>query len=66
MLGAANGAPLVLDRAAQALIDSPGDRALLARAVNADLDRAADRHFDDFQRSLLTVAAMRAAQEATA
>jgi carbon-monoxide dehydrogenase medium subunit len=66
VLGAANGAPLVLDLAARAVIDSPGDRALLRRAVNADLDHAADRHFDDFQRGLLTVAAIRAAQEATA
>ena len=32
----------------------------------ADLDRAADRHFDDFQRDLHRVAAMRAVQQVTA
>jgi hypothetical protein len=32
-------------------------------AVAADLDRAADRHFDEFQRNLHMVAAMRAVRQ---
>jgi hypothetical protein len=35
----------------------------LRDAVTADLDRAAYRHFDEFQRNLHTVAAMRAVQQ---
>jgi carbon-monoxide dehydrogenase medium subunit len=59
VVGAANGAPLVLDNTSR-LVSEGGD---LRGAVAADLDRAADRHFDEFQRNLLTVAAMRAVQQ---
>jgi carbon-monoxide dehydrogenase medium subunit len=66
VLGAANGAPLVLGAASQALADNPRDREALRGAVAVDLDDAANRHFDDFQRNLFTVAAMRAVQQVTA
>lgn len=66
VLGAANGAPLVLAEASRALADDRPAPDLLRRKILDDLDRAADRHLDGFQRQLLTVAAMRAAQEATA
>ena len=61
VLGAANGAPLVLDETSQLV--SKGGQDDLRNAVAADLDRAADRHFDAFQRNLRTVAAMRAVQQ---
>jgi carbon-monoxide dehydrogenase medium subunit len=61
VLGAANGAPLVLDGASRLV--SGGGREDIHNAITADLDRAADRHFDDFQRNLLRVTAMRAVQQ---
>jgi aerobic carbon-monoxide dehydrogenase medium subunit len=61
VIGAANGAPLVLENASRALFDHRGDD--LAGAVAADLDGAATRHFDNYQRSLHDVAAMRAVQQ---
>ena len=64
--GAANGAPLVLTQASQALVDNRREPEALRGAIAADLDHAADRHFDDFQRNLLMVAAMRAVREVTA
>ena len=60
VLGAANGAPLVLDNASRLMSQGGGD---LRGAIATDLDRAADRHFDEFQRNLHTVAAMRAVQQ---
>ncbi len=61
VLGAANGAPLVLDDTSRLVAEGhPGDR---RAAIAADLDRAADRHFDEFQRNLHTVAAMRTVQQ---
>jgi len=60
VLGVANGAPLVLDRTSRSVSEGGGD---LRGAVAADLGRAADRHFDDFQRQLHMVAAMRAVQQ---
>jgi aerobic carbon-monoxide dehydrogenase medium subunit len=60
VLGAANGAPFVLDHTSQLLSNAGRD---LRNAVVADLDRAADRHFDEFQRNIHMVAAMRAAQQ---
>ncbi len=66
VLGAANGPPLVLAEASRSLAEGAcGDDALQG-AIGADLDRSTDRHFDDFQRSLLSVAALRAAREASA
>jgi carbon-monoxide dehydrogenase medium subunit len=59
-LGAANGAPLVLEDTSRLLSNGGHD---LRSAVAADLNRAADRHFDEFQRNLHTVAAMRAVQQ---
>jgi carbon-monoxide dehydrogenase medium subunit len=61
VLGATNGAPLVLDHTSRLLSD--GERENMRNAVAADLDRAADRHFDEFQRNLHLVAAMRAVQQ---
>ncbi len=61
VLGAANGAPLVLDETSRLVSRGGADE--LRNAVAADLDRAADRHFDEFQRNLHTVAAMRAVQQ---
>jgi aerobic carbon-monoxide dehydrogenase medium subunit len=61
VIGAANGAPLVLNDTSQLLADRRRDD--VRSAVAADIDRAADRHFDEFQRNLHTVAAMRAVQQ---
>jgi aerobic carbon-monoxide dehydrogenase medium subunit len=66
VLGAANGPPMVLSGASQMLAESRRDLAMLGTALAADLDRAADRHFDDFQRNLHTVAAARALRQVTA
>ena len=61
VLGAVNGAPLVLDQTS--LLVATGGQQNLRDTVAADLDRAADRHFDEFQRNLHIVAAMRAVQQ---
>jgi carbon-monoxide dehydrogenase medium subunit len=61
VLGATNGAPLVLD--ATSRLVSNGGREDMRNAVAADLDRAAGRHFDEFQRNLHSVASMRAVQQ---
>jgi carbon-monoxide dehydrogenase medium subunit len=66
VLGAANGAPLLLGAASQVFADNRREPEALRAAVAADLDDAADRHFDEFQRNLLIVAALRAVREATA
>jgi len=60
VLGAAAGAPLVLDAASRALAEGRAD----SDAVDADLGRAADRHFDGFERRLHSVAATRAIRQA--
>jgi carbon-monoxide dehydrogenase medium subunit len=62
VLGAANGAPLVLHETSRLV--SEGGRGDISRTVAADLDRAADRHFDEFQCNLHMVAVRRAAQQA--
>ncbi len=61
VLGASNGAPLVLRETSRVV--SENGRAAIPDAIAADLDRAADRHFDEFQRNLHGVAAMRAVQQ---
>jgi aerobic carbon-monoxide dehydrogenase medium subunit len=61
VLGAANGASLVLDETTQLVSEARRDD--MRNAVAADLDRAADRHFDDFQRDIQMVAVMRAVQQ---
>jgi len=61
VLGAANGAPLVLNEISQLVAN--GAQQNLHEAVAADLDRAADRHFDEFQRNLHAVAAIRAVHQ---
>jgi aerobic carbon-monoxide dehydrogenase medium subunit len=61
VLGAANGAPLMLDETSRLVTN--GAQQNLRHAIGADLDRAADRHFDEFQRNLHEVAAMRAVQQ---
>jgi carbon-monoxide dehydrogenase medium subunit len=60
VLGAANGAPLLLDHTSQLLANGAQD---LRSAVGVDLARAAERRFDEFQRNLHTVSAMRAVQQ---
>ena len=60
VLGAANGPPLPLAEAARLLAQGAAERGRLREAVAADLDRAADRGFDEFQRNLHEAAAMRA------
>ena len=61
VLGATNGAPLVLHDTSRLV--SSGEHADMRNAVAADLDRAADRHFDEFQRNLHVVTARRAVQQ---
>ncbi len=65
VLGAANGAPLVLVRTSE-LLAGAVQREALETAIAADLDAAKDRRFDDFQRSLHAVIAQRAVQQALA
>jgi carbon-monoxide dehydrogenase medium subunit len=66
VLGAANGAPLVLTETSQTIATGAPDAASIEAAIAVDLDRAADRGFDDYQRNLHAVAAMRAVREAMA
>jgi aerobic carbon-monoxide dehydrogenase medium subunit len=61
VLGAVSGAPLMLEATSRLLANGGGQN--LRDTVAADLDRAADRQFDEFQRNLHTVAAMRAVQQ---
>lgn len=61
--GAANGAPLALADTSRLISERPRDREALHGTIGGDLDRASDRHFDEFQRSLHAVAAIRAAQQ---
>jgi len=60
-LGAANGAPLVLAETSRLLSANGGGD--IRAAVARDLDRAADRNFDVFERNLHAVVAMRAVQQ---
>ena len=64
--GAANGAPLVLADTSRLVAEGPRDPDALRGTVGRDLDHAADRHFDEFERNLHTVAAMRAVQQVLA
>jgi len=64
VLGAANGAPLTLEDTSRLV--GEGRRGEIRGAITADLDRASDRHFDEFQRNLHIVAAMRAVQQVLA
>jgi aerobic carbon-monoxide dehydrogenase medium subunit len=64
--GAANGAPLVLADTSRLIAEGPGDPNALRDIIGSDLDRASDRQFDEFQRNLHTVAAMRAVQQVLA
>ncbi len=61
VLGAANGAPLVL--AATSRLTSEGGRGDIRNVVAGDLDLAADRNFDAFQRNLHAVVAIRAVRQ---
>jgi aerobic carbon-monoxide dehydrogenase medium subunit len=65
VIGAANGAPLELAEASASLAGQH-DNDRLRAAIAADLEHAADRRFDDFQRNLHAVAALRAAQQVAA
>ena len=64
VIGAANGAPLVLNSTSQLSAEGRRDIETLRKAVGLDLDQAAGRNFDTFQRTLHTVAAIRAVQQA--
>ena len=66
VLGAANGAPLVLADTSRLVAEGRRDPDALRGIIGGDLNRAADRHFDEFQRSLHMVAAMRAVQQVLA
>ena len=61
VVGASNGAPLVLDDTSRLVFE--GRREEIHGAIAADLDRATDRHLDEFQQTLHSVAAMRAVQQ---
>jgi carbon-monoxide dehydrogenase medium subunit len=61
VVGVANGAPLVLDDTSRLVFEDRREE--IRGAIAADLDRATDRHFDEFQRNLHAVAAMRAVQQ---
>jgi aerobic carbon-monoxide dehydrogenase medium subunit len=67
VLGAANGAPLILAESSLRLGEGgAAPEEALANAIAADLDGAAERRFDSFQRGLHQVAALRAARQAMA
>jgi aerobic carbon-monoxide dehydrogenase medium subunit len=66
VLGAANGAPLMLRQTSELLLGRPNADAL-KQAIAADLDAAmSSRRFDEFQRSLHEVIALRAASQVLA
>ena len=66
VLGAADGAPLILDDASRLCAANSFDKTAAQEAIAADLARASDRQFDDFHRSLHAVAALRAMAQAFA
>jgi aerobic carbon-monoxide dehydrogenase medium subunit len=66
VLGATDGAPLRLDETARLCAGGPPEPDALSQAIAADLDRAADRHFDAFRRNLHAVAATRVVRQALA
>ncbi|HJU19635.1 MAG TPA: FAD binding domain-containing protein, partial [Stellaceae bacterium] len=66
VLGAANGAPLVLKQASAVLGEGGRDGEAYRRAIAADLAEAADRHFDAFEARLHTAAALRAIGQVSA
>jgi carbon-monoxide dehydrogenase medium subunit len=66
VLGAADGAPLVLGAASRALTGAGHDPAAIENAVAADLDGTTERNFDPFRRRLHSVAATRAIKQAAA
>jgi carbon-monoxide dehydrogenase medium subunit len=66
VLGAANGAPLVLRQTSEMLMAGTAKRDALDAVIAADLDAAKDRRFDDFQRNLHAVIARRAVHQALA
>ncbi|HEX9466590.1 MAG TPA: FAD binding domain-containing protein [Alphaproteobacteria bacterium] len=67
VLGAANGAPLLLGRTSEALLAGRANAESLTGAIAADLDAAAAaRRFDEFQRDLHAIIALRAALQVLA
>src|SRR5213076_380647 len=66
VLGAADGAPLILDHATRLCVGGALDPAAARNAIAADLARVADRQLDDFRRNLHAVAALRAMTQACA
>jgi carbon-monoxide dehydrogenase medium subunit len=63
VLGAANGAPIVLARTGEWMGSGRTDEDGLRVAIDADLDAARERHFDEYQRSLHATTALRAARQ---
>ena len=66
VLGAADGAPLILDNASRLCSGGSLHHAAARDAIAADFTGAADRQFDDFHRNLHAVAALRAIVQAYA
>ena len=66
VLGAAGGPAITLTEASRMLTEPMRDPDAWRRSIVADLDRVTDRGFDDFQRNLHAVAAMRALHQVTA
>jgi carbon-monoxide dehydrogenase medium subunit len=66
VLGATDGAPLVLEATSRLCARGRVEAAAAREAIAADLARvAADRQFDQFRRSLHATAALRALSQAT-
>jgi carbon-monoxide dehydrogenase medium subunit len=66
VVGAANGPPLLLERAAALIGEGCRDETLYRRAVAEDLAGAADRHFDAFETKLHAATALRAVRQVSA
>jgi carbon-monoxide dehydrogenase medium subunit len=66
VLGAANGAPIVLERSSALVRAGNGGPAAVERAIADDLAAAPDRHFDEFQLALHATIVARAIAQALA
>jgi carbon-monoxide dehydrogenase medium subunit len=66
VLGAANGAPIMLRQTSEYLLGGRAGVEELRVAIAADLDAAGDRRFEDFQRSIHAATVFRAVSQALA
>ncbi len=66
VIGATDGAPLVLDEASLLCAGGRFDADAFRLAISADLDRAGDRQFETFHRDLHATSALRAIRQALA